>query len=376
MLTYVPILRAKDGEFEALRHMHDRVARSVMPLLDVQKQPPPNAKARKSPQASKSQQDYLSDVASKLADAHHDRPLFVDMFNFGPADKVESGEHVYTYFCGELQAHGMNFHAVVGVDRWSNMEYRTAIGDVLAMNGGKALLRLEPEDLEDMSDPEMFDDMLGDVLDQCGLIARNLPVLIDLGDIRNRPIADLLPDVSAALEFLRARGFLQVVIAGSSMPTSINEAVKKHNSAAFLQRGEMILWKTLLASTPGVRVVFGDYGVRSPRSSDAMSPDTNGKIRYTVGNAFLIVRGHSMRIGPKGGQMWGLADYIVQSPQYAKAGFSWGDEMIKKCSEHKIKGNSTQWIAFDTSHHLAAIVAETYEYARTTTGISALNQPV
>ena len=83
-----------------------------------------------------------------------------------------------------------------------------------------------------------------------------------------------------------------------------------------------------------------------------------------------------MRIGPKGGQMWGLADYVVKSPQYAKEGFSWGDEMIKRCSEHKIKGNSTKWIAFDTSHHMAAIVAETYEYARTTSGISALNQPV
>ena len=114
--------------------------------------------------------------------------------------------------------------------------------------------------------------------------------------------------------------------------------------------------------------------VRSPRSSDAMSPDTNGKIRYTVANEFLIVRGQSMRLPPQGAQMWSLAEYIVKSPHYLKEGFSWGDSMSKKCSEQKVRGSSTNWIAYDTSHHLAAIVAEIYEYVRTTAGVSALNQ--
>lgn len=380
MLTYVPILRAKDGEFEALRHMQDHVGRSVMPLLEVQKQPSPKPVKPKpgakvaAPKPPQLLQDYLSDVAWKLADAQKGRPFFVDMFAFGPADKVESGEHAYTYLCGELRALGADFHAVVGMDRWSNAEYRAAVGHALAMNSGKALLRLEAEDLEDMSDPEMFDDMLGDVMNECGMVAQDLPVLIDLGDIRNQSIVDLLPVVSAALELLRSRGFSQVVIAGSSMPTSISEAVKKHNSTGFLQRSEMILWKALLPSTPGIRVVFGDYGVRSPRSSDAISPDTNGKIRYTIANEFMIVRGQPMRLPPKGEQMWQLADSIVTSAHYAKEGFSWGDAMIKKCSEHKIKGNSTQWIAYDTSHHLATIVAEIYEYSRTTVSVSLVNQ--
>jgi hypothetical protein len=269
----------------------------------------------------------------------------------------------------------MNFHAVVGVDRWSNAEYRAAVGHALSMNGGKALLRLEPEDIEDMADAEAFDDMIGDVLDACGLMARNLPVLIDLGDIRGKALADLLPDVSTALEFLRVRGFIEVIVAGSSIPTSINEAVKKRNSAGFLRRAEMILWKALLPSTPGVRIVFGDYGVRSPRSNDNIAPDANGKIRYTIENEFFIVRGHSMAEPPKGEQMWGLADQIVASTHYAKEGFSWGDAMIKQCSDHKLKGNSTNWISFDTSHHMATVVAEIFEYSRATTGVSLLNQP-
>ncbi|KWZ41806.1 hypothetical protein WS72_02205 [Burkholderia savannae] len=385
MLTYVPILRAKDGEFEALRNMKSNVARYTVPLLEVQKQPMPKPvkpkaddgkkKRIRAPKQPKSLQDYLSDVAAKLADAHKDRPLFVDMYAYGPADKVESGEHVYTYMCGELIAHQMNVHAVVGLDRWGNAEYRAAVGRVLNLNGGKALLRLEPEDLEEMSDPEAFDDLLGDVLDECGLVARDLPVLIDFGDIRGKALADLLPSASIALEFLRLRGFVQVIVAGSSVPTSINEAVKKHNSTGFLSRLEVILWKALLPSTPGIRVVFGDYGVRSPRSNDNIAPDANGKIRYTIANEFFIVRGQPMSAPLKGEQMWGLADQVVLSPHYANERFSWGDAMIKACSEHKIKGNSTNWISFDTSHHMAAVVSEVFEYARAASGVSALNRP-
>ncbi|WP_025369706.1 beta family protein [Burkholderia thailandensis] len=365
--------------------MPKRLVRSVMPLLEVQKQPiakPSKPKVvaagskpskPRAPKPPKSLQDYLSDVAWKLADAHADRPLFVDMYAFGPADKVESGEHVYTYFCGELQSHGMNFHAVIGFDRWPTSEYRAAVRRVLTMNGGKALLRLEPEDLEDMADPEMFDDLLGDVFDECELVAQTLPVLIDLGDVRGRALADLLPEVGSALAFLRARGFTQIIVAGSSMPSSINEAVKKHNSVGYLQRVEMILWKALAPSTPGVRVVFGDYGVRGPRANDNIAPDANGKIRYSIQNEFFIARGHSMQLAPKGEQMWVLAEQIVESPHYAGESFSWGDAMIKTCSEHGLKGNSTQWIAFDTSHHLAAVAAEIFEYARATSSASLLN---
>jgi hypothetical protein len=48
--------------------------------------------------------------------------------------------------------------------------------------------------------------------------------------------------------------------------------------------------------------------------------------------------------------------------------------MTKQCSEHMIKGNSTQWISYDISHHMAAVVAEVFEYSRATTGVSLLNQ--
>jgi hypothetical protein len=54
-----------------------------------------------------------------------------------------------------------------------------------------------------MADPAMFDGVLGDLTEECGFVARNLLVPIDLGDIRGRPLADLLPVVLAALEFFQ-----------------------------------------------------------------------------------------------------------------------------------------------------------------------------
>lgn len=70
-----------------------------------------------------------------------------------------------------------------------------------------------------------------------------------------------------------------------------------------------------------------------------------------------------------------MADQVVMSPHYANEDFSGGDAMTKACSEHKIKGNSTNWISFDTSHHVAAVTSEVFEYARAASGLSALNRP-
>ncbi|HBJ6585809.1 TPA: hypothetical protein LC330_002303, partial [Salmonella enterica subsp. arizonae serovar 18:z4,z23:-] len=46
------------------------------------------------------------------------------------------------------------------------------------------------------------------------------------------------------------------------------------------------------------------------------------------------------------------------------AGFSWGDERIEACSREEIKGGPTQWISYDTNHHMSFVVEEVSEFQR------------
>jgi len=106
-------------------------------------------------------------------------------------------------------------------------------------------------------------------------------------------------------------------------------------------------------------LVFGDYGVRSPRSfEDVISPHTNGKIRYTLEKRMLVARGHSLQEPPKGAQHYELARMIMNSGHYVGDSLSWGDARIAACANEEFKGNSTQWIAIDTNHHIEAVLVE------------------
>ncbi len=64
--------------------------------------------------------------------------------------------------------------------------------------------------------------------------------------------------------------------------------------------------------------------------------------------------------------MWELAQKIINSGHYLGAKFSWGDSEILRCSNKEFKGNAGQWIAIDTNHHLAYVIAEVAEFERIT----------
>lgn len=357
-ISYVPILRAKEGEFDALRNLYPHQRQGLVPLMDIQKfESTPKKKA----------QDYLSDVARDLVGAYGSAPFFLDLYWWAPSAKTESGEHVLTYAYGELAARGANAHVVIGYDRWEDAEYSQAVRNVLSMNGGHGLLRLDNDALEDMADPEHFDDVLGTILHDCNQAVSKLPVLIDLGDLCGKALMDLIPIATGAIQGLKLRGFKTIILAGSSMPATINEAVKKQNSVGFISRQEMILWKTIFGEVEGIQLVPGDYGVRSPRASDAKNPKTNGKIRYTVPNQYFIARGHPFTDPPKGAQMWGLSRTVMDSGFYRDETFSWGDKRIDECSRELFKGTSTMWIANDTSHHIASVLVEVAEFSTTLT---------
>lgn len=130
----------------------------------------------------------------------------------------------------------------------------------------------------------------------------------------------------------------------------------------------MLLWQALRAEYSHLNWMFGDYGVRGPGAAEGtISPHTNGKIRHTINKHFFVVRGHSVQLGEKGGQMHKLSETLVSSGHFLGPTFSWGDSQILACSQKKIKpGNSTSWIAIDNNHHIAYVVAEIEEFVRST----------
>jgi len=346
---YVPCLRGKKGEITAIAQLPSNVRDRMLPLLDVPRR------------GLRAATEHLNLFAETVAQNYPGRSIMLDLHQWRPDARAENNEHVLSYTKARFDELGVSVNPVVGYDRWDDPEYQQAICDLKIGNGQRFCIRLESDAMEDMNDPDFFEDRIGDLLQKMELSPTNCYVMLDFADLSQVAVSDLLAEADFALRFLGQRGFKDLIVVGSSMPPSITTLIRKVKSSGYISRREMLVWKALKQEHSGL--IFGDYAIRNPKLvEDVIAPNINGKIRYTIENRHFVVRGHSMQIFPKGAQNHDLAQAIIDSEHYMGPSFSWGDLRIQECSEKTFRGNSTDWIAIDTNHHLHAVMAEIHEY--------------
>ncbi|GJB81473.1 beta family protein [Pseudomonas inefficax] len=368
---YFPIVRAKSGEMEALSYLKKLDKSSFercTPIFEITK-----LEGRDLEVACKKSvtpyEYYLDKRAHEIAEVFRGKRVMLDVSQWPTEFTTEGGEQVLSYVCNRLNDLGVVVCPVIGYDRWDAVEYRETIKAMDLPNDAFFCIRLDNLAIEDLGDPDHLNEIIEDMILSAGLNESSTPVIIDIGDVTRLPMQELMEVIESAYGHMKGLGFEKIVINASSIPDTIDKAVKDRDSSGLVQRKEMIVWKGFLSANPRASLYFGDYGVRSPRSSDNIAPNMNAKIRYTVNNAFFVVRGHSVKGEGGFAQSQTLAKTIVSSLHYRQPNFSWGDAMIKQCSLGKIVGSPTDWIAYDTSHHLQSVIGEIHEF---TTQIAAI----
>ncbi len=369
--TYVPILKSLLSEYEASKHVDATHAAAIHPLFDVPVISENRQKAKKYQNSATPVSDYLNEVAKSIGKSWNGDLMLADAFNWAPDATVETGEHALAYLFRNLEAQGITVVPVLGYDRWDDQVYRVAMRGLDVSNAPYFCLRLEASAVEDASEPDVFHDRIEQMLEDMELSPADCAVLIDLGSLTTKSLMEITDDATRVLTLLSEYGFRYIATAGSSMPKSIDLAVKKQDSTGRIIRKEMLLWQALRTEFPNLPLVFGDYGVRGPGSNDGIpNPHANAKIRYTCDRAFLISRGHSVQKEHWASQITKVAAEITKSKDFLP-GFSWGDRIIEECSAGlPVKNGHGKWIAYDTSHHLAFVVEEVREFERTLASIN------
>jgi len=359
---YFPILKAKKGELEALSKLSPSVLARTTPIIELAKlggkQLETALKRTNTPF-----KEYVEKCSLAVSKATPSKQVIVDIFQW-PADfTVETGEHILNYTVDQLAARGVIPCPIIGYDRWDIVEYKEAIKSISLGEGQFFSIRLDSVALEDMLDPDYFNEIMEDITAETGLDRASTPVIIDLADISNKSVNDAIEAIQQAYEHIRSLGFTYIIAIGSSIPASVNLAVKTKDTSGTIFRKEILAWKGFLQAFPKASLYFGDYGVRNPRAAEnIIAPDMNGKIRYTIENSYFIARGHSLRQDNKTLQNNVLAKVIVDSHHYMGANFSWGDSRIMDCSQGQFVGSPTTWISIDTNHHISSLTTEIYEF--------------
>ncbi len=352
-LLYVPILSAKQGEFTALSNLQLGAISRIKPLFDIPSQPP--GKPREAPMAK---------TAIKAGKAWGGREAFLDITKWRPNARTESGIHVLEYAFSQFRSQGVSVHPVVGYDRWDDPEYSQALKNIRAGNVLTPCIRLDREAIEDAYDLPYFTSRINLILAELAVAPLNCYVMIDLGDVSKLSVPDVLADAESAIDAVRSIGFSTVILAGSSMPTSINNAVEEPDAVGCIPRIEMMAWKAIFQDRLDKKIIFSDYAVRNPDSPDGViALHANGKIRYTISNQCFIVRGHSKQLTRLAVQNKELSRILIATHHYMGPTFSWGDNQILQCSIGTVEmGSPTTWIGIDSNHHIQAVLNEIFEF--------------
>lgn len=361
---YIPILKAKSNEFKAVKNTREDIHNRMIPLFQIAD---PKVNGATYQKADMPKCEYIENIVAKIAEHRQNKYVFFDGFQWFDSTYTETNEHVYSYTFNKLKAAGALPIPVVGYDRWEIADYRQAINGLGYQDS--YLIRLEKDAFEDSYDEDYFLERLDGILDGLNLVPSNCGILLDFGDVSNISIDDMTDVSSHLLNVLNRYNFKYIVIAGCSVPSDISQAVKNKDSVGTVVRKEMIAWKALRANNPELNLIFGDYGVRGPNSATegTIAPHINGKVRYTINDAFFISRGHAQTQNGGWSQMKTVCEKVINSGHYLFESFSWGDEYMLKCSKGLEKtGGVNLWIAVDTNHHMAYVIHEVAEELSTT----------
>ncbi len=342
---YVPLLKGKRGEFGALANLSQKVKPLITPFIDV-------------PRVSRNDDERINVHLMKIVNNIKtswgtQNSIFIDLADIDLTQRTDDGTHPVIYLFGLLRAALIKAIPCTGLDR--DTDYNDAIAKVLKEDNEGVCVRVLHEDMDDIEDLSKGLNGLLKVLD---ITHKDVHLLLDFKDIRNIDIAKLARKAIRIIEQLhKIASWGTLTIAASGFPDSLSSV--KADSTTEINRMEFLLWRSIITDkTLKRRPSFGDYGIVHPILLD-LDPRTmrsSAKIRYTLNEKWLVIKGHSLKKEPKFKQYHDLSNRLIKKKEFIGSHFCWGDDYVTKCAIRTAgSGNLETWVKVDTNHHLTFV---------------------
>lgn len=347
---YVPLLRWRMGEYQALEKLSDFCKGRTVPLIEVL--PPDYDFELRQPK--KHVDEQLKPFAKQIEKRWSGRPALIDAVQIPAATLMGDGRHPLTYLFHETRAVGIMHVPVTALDR--DVAYQQSVAAIHAIDRRGAGLRCT---LGEVLDPD-FDTNVRTLLSRIGVEPAGLDILLDLQCPAFDPQDSLVATVTAALSDSAILAVARTVtLLATSFPSSL---ANLKLPLEFLPRREWMLYKALVAALPAnLRCPgFGDYVIAAVTFAQGDMRFMRGSpnVRYTVDDGWLVAKAKRQKTGANQAYP-ALCGAIVASGQFLGAGFSEGGNYIDGCRVGTEKlGNQTTWKWVATNHHITKIVAD------------------
>jgi hypothetical protein len=327
---YVPILKGKQAEFDALMSLSKAERKSVFPLLELVEP------------SDDTMGEALHTLIERVRPICERGPVFTD----GHLLPLQLELEWYQF----AEHHELQVIPVIDLSRPINEKQSLLRLDVCARTGACARAPLTNQttgaQVRNAMEPFSHDSAIP---------LESLDLILDLGSVADEPllvsarsVRRLIPSVP---DLLRWRNF---ILASSAFPSDLRGI--QANSVRSIERKDWQLWQGLQTADGLVRMpTFSDYAMASPDLPPGGFRAPNS-LRYTTRSEWRVLKGNRPVKDREDSDFRKLCEALVTSDDFPGDGFSWGDDYLSRAlTAGRMRGNATKWRTVGLSHHIAVV---------------------
>ena len=348
--AYVPSLRWRQAEYQALLRLGEAIKDRIVPLITI----PPIEFDFEVGIPKKKVHEHVHPFVARYEKKWGSRPSWVALDESIAAGHMNGGAHVFDYVLDGLRGFGGLAIPALRLD--THQVAKSAVARAVPYDGHGVAVIVELEDLMQSNVRARVLGLVGDV----GVRPDETDIVIDLGAPEYEPYGAFANALVGALTNLGDLGsFRNLVLVGTAIPKSMSSVAKGSDE---IPRHDWLFYETLVNKlTPDMRrPVYGDFTTVHPSFAatiDMRMVRPAGKVVYTKSKSWGTRKGGAFNSDR--GQMRGHCSVIVGDPQFEfrGSGFSSGDEYIAGCAigSHGVS-NQTRWKEVGINHHITTVV--------------------
>ena len=347
---YVPCLRWKQGEYQAVWRLPDTTKHMFTPLIEVPEIGWDFGKRKE----IRTIDEHLKLFVKRVHKKWGNFSCFVDSTLISPDRRMENIIHPVRFIFDELRTINSQAIPVTGLDR--DEAYQKEVKRALSKDNLGVCLRILIEQAAKSSFKKEVDFLLSSL----EISSNNCDFILDLDTPNFVPLDGFSMAIHAVVSKLPYLGdWRTFTLLGTSFPKSMG-GIKI--GITNIPRYEWQLYKILVDGFRKAKLrlpAFGDYAISHPEFSkfDMRFAKPPVRIRYAVDDRWYIAKGRNYKVYGYG-QYHELSKQILNSDYYYGPSFSWGDEYIQQCANGGKTGNLTMWVQVDTNHHIEKVTRD------------------
>ena len=347
-LLYVPVIKAKEGEFKALEVTKDNVLDQLSPLFEIVNLPWNYIDECE----SKTIDLHLDKIGKKIEDSIGNRGFFVDSRYIDGDRIMNNGQHHLGFIFNDFRERNLNGVPVSGFTKLAS--YKNAVKEIYQTDKKGICLRIERDELG----AKDLQDKIDDFLNFYEIQLNEVDIIIDLKNItsteKNLYILSITTILNHSFPYIDK--WRNLILSSTSFPENLSDI--DANSIDSIERSEWLLYNSLLENDLKRNPIFSDYSIANAEITeiDPRFMQMSASIRYTYDKYWLIVRGRSIKTQGFS-QYYNLCENLIDRHEYMGNEFSWGDDYIKNCANRTAStGNATTWRKIGCNHHFEFVI--------------------